>query len=279
MADLPELSDSTKRNLALRWDALLDTHQLTGDDLLRWIAAQAALGYWRNKSAADETGIPYGDWARHRIDAMLNARTADQTGLRPSVTVSEARFQDLSAEYWRLWARSGAEYEVFVAWLEEIKRQVSDEIRSVWRDKSDVVDRWYQSACEPAVERTLAALMKAEINRARAAELKRPEASARGSESGFPKANQADATEPGGNEPNRTNVGPTVGTTVNGADRRAVLEPILLQKGYSRSRWAYFAGVDVSVVYGYLKGTSNPTPESRKALAGAIGLSVDALPM
>ena len=73
--------------------------------------------------------------------------------------------------------------------------------------------------------------------------------------------------------------GPAVnGPNTIGAHRWAVLEPILQQKGYSRSKWAAIAGVDPSVVYDYLKGTSNPNPESLKALADAIGVSVDALP-
>jgi hypothetical protein len=105
------------------------------------------------------------------------------------------------------------------------------------------------------------------------------EAWARTAAGGFPKPNEAGTTGPSEDKPNGTNAGPAVSTTANGgAVRRAVLDPILQQKGYSRSKWATVAGVDPSVVYGYLKGTSNPNPESRKALAEAIGLSVDALP-
>ena len=87
------------------------------------------------------------------------------------------------------------------------------------------------------------------------------------------------ATEPKTGASNGKDVGLALDAAETcGAERRAVLEPILQQKGYSRSKWATVAGVDPSVVYDYLKGTSNPNPESRKALAEAIGLSVDALP-
>jgi len=51
----------------------------------------------------------------------------------------------------------------------------------------------------------------------------------------------------------------------------AVLK-ILEEKGMTRSRWATLAGVDPSVVYDYLEGTSNPRADSRKALAEVIGL-------
>jgi hypothetical protein len=87
------------------------------------------------------------------------------------------------------------------------------------------------------------------------------------------------ATEPKPDESTSADAGPAVvASGTAGADRRAVLEPILRDKGYSRSRWAYLAGVDPSVVYDYMKGDSNPNPESRKVLAGAIGLPVDDLP-
>jgi lambda repressor-like predicted transcriptional regulator len=62
------------------------------------------------------------------------------------------------------------------------------------------------------------------------------------------------------------------------ADRCAKVLPILRELGISRAKWAFRAGVDPSVVYDYLKGTSNPRPESRKVLAEAIGLTAAELP-
>ena len=60
--------------------------------------------------------------------------------------------------------------------------------------------------------------------------------------------------------------------------REAVVLPILRAKGMTRSRWATNAGVDPSVVYDYLKGVSNPRPESRNALAEVLGLRESELP-
>ncbi len=169
MADLPELSDSAKRKLVLRWSSLLDTHGLTGEhfhwhererDRLRRVARQAGDmgrrtsgggGLWRRESAVDRTGIA------------------------PSVAVAEGRLNDFSAEYWQLWLSSGDGYEEFACWLDILRRQVSCEIASVWVDGSRSVHRWHERACGPAVEKALASLVHEWTKRARADELKRLE--------------------------------------------------------------------------------------------------------
>jgi hypothetical protein len=61
------------------------------------------------------------------------------------------------------------------------------------------------------------------------------------------------------------------------ADRKARINPILLSKGMSASRWAAAAGVDPSVVYDYLAGKSMPRRENKKALADSIGVQVSDL--
>jgi hypothetical protein len=95
----------------------------------------------------------------------------------------------------------------------------------------------------------------------------------------LPDANPNGTTEPKVNESSGKDARPASNAAdTRGADRRAVLDPILRRKGYSRSKWANVAGVDPSVVYDYMKGDSNPNPESRKALAEAIELPVDELP-
>jgi hypothetical protein len=80
------------------------------------------------------------------------------------------------AEYWLLWLASGDGYECFVSWLEVLKRQVSKEIASIWRDGSKRLDDWYRRAGGPEVERTLTVLVKEGAARARGRELKRLEA-------------------------------------------------------------------------------------------------------
>ncbi len=60
--------------------------------------------------------------------------------------------------------------------------------------------------------------------------------------------------------------------------RKAFVNPILLEKGMSPSRWANLAGVDPSVVYDYLSGKSDPRPDNRKVLAEVLGLKPSELP-
>jgi hypothetical protein len=60
--------------------------------------------------------------------------------------------------------------------------------------------------------------------------------------------------------------------------RRAAIEPLLKANGFSQAKWANIAGVDTSVVYDYMSGSSQPRPESRNALAGALDLKEPDLP-
>jgi lambda repressor-like predicted transcriptional regulator len=60
--------------------------------------------------------------------------------------------------------------------------------------------------------------------------------------------------------------------------RRAFVQPRLLEKGMSPSKWADRAGFDTSVIYDYLNGRSKPRPETRKAMAEALGVTAIELP-
>jgi hypothetical protein len=60
--------------------------------------------------------------------------------------------------------------------------------------------------------------------------------------------------------------------------RSAVVAPLLASKGWSASQWANAAGVSPTIAYDYLSGKTDPRPESRKALAEALGLNVPDLP-
>jgi transcriptional regulator with XRE-family HTH domain len=46
----------------------------------------------------------------------------------------------------------------------------------------------------------------------------------------------------------------------------------------SPSKWADRAGFDTSVIYDYLNGRSKPRPETRKAMAEALGVTAIELP-
>ena len=60
--------------------------------------------------------------------------------------------------------------------------------------------------------------------------------------------------------------------------RKRVVDPRLSKKGWSPRQWAIHAGVDPSVIYGYLSGTSKPHAENRKAIAEALNLAEPDLP-
>ena len=218
MADLPELSNSTKRKLALQWSTLLDTNRLAGEHL-HWHERERD----RLQRIAAQSPGPGPDWR--------NERAADETGIPASVKVVEARFANLSGEYWPQWLSSGDGYEAFVGWLEELKGRVSSEIASVWKGKSKPIDCWYERACGPAVEKALAALVKDGTNRARGAEMKRletgaqPKGDSRKDTEPFPEAKQSGLTEPKGNEPTRTATEPDG----NGADPRAAVDAFILK--------------------------------------------------
>jgi hypothetical protein len=161
MPNLPELSDSTKRKLELRWRALLDSNGLTGEhfhwheqerDRLRRLAAQSPTGV---------PGVPH----------SLRKPTTDDIGVVASVTVAAERFNGLTLEYGRVWRSSGDRYESLVGWLEVLKQRVSIEIASIWAGASKSIERWYQRACRPAVEETLAKLVKDASASARTMEL------------------------------------------------------------------------------------------------------------
>lgn len=60
--------------------------------------------------------------------------------------------------------------------------------------------------------------------------------------------------------------------------RRSVVDPLLKAKGLSIHDWAQRAIVDHHTAANYLKGKTNPYPDTRKKLANALGLSPNDLP-
>ena len=161
MADLPELSDSAKRILVLRWRTLLKANELNGDHR-QWHERERD----RLARVAAQNPTPL---SRYEEDA-------DKVGVFSSVTVAQARFNDMLVEYWWLWYSSGDGYESFGGWLRLLKRQVSDDIALIWKGESKRLDRWYKRACGPAVEAALESRVEEGMGRARAEELKRLEA-------------------------------------------------------------------------------------------------------
>jgi hypothetical protein len=164
MLDLPELPEPTNRKLVLQWNTLLDKHGLAGEHL-HWHASERE----RLRRVAAQMGpVPGHRW--RGVD--LGEQAVDEVGIAVSVEVAKKRFKDLCGEYWLLWQRSGNGHEVFADWLDILKQQTSGEVASVWKG-GKAIDRWYKRACAPAVEKSLADLVKKGTNRARGAEIKR----------------------------------------------------------------------------------------------------------
>jgi hypothetical protein len=141
--DLPKLSDTVNRRLELKWIDLLDKYHLAGEHL-----------HWHEKA-----------------QSLRDSRQlVNKIGVAPSVSVAEHRFVDLANTYWPLW-NPGTGHEVFVGWLDAIKRRTASEVEAPWKGTSDLVDRWYEKWCASAVENELKTRVREWTKRARGAEL------------------------------------------------------------------------------------------------------------
>lgn len=177
MPDLPLLSEATKRKLELQWETVRDQQKLTDQELSDY-----------DKERQRLLRIPANPPSHVR--PLRPHFTARNVGLTQSVTAAEARFRGLDREYWSNWCSSRFGYEVYRDWLDTITRQVSVELAKIWKGRSDVTDRWFDTTCAPAMEKALAALVKQRIAQARDVETKRlerptPRAVPGGSEAGI----------------------------------------------------------------------------------------------
>jgi len=164
MADLPELSESAKRKLALQWKGLLERNSFTGEHL-RWHDTQRESLSWGGKVG------PVDGWRGRRGSFRVDERLVDREGIVPSVAIAKWQLYNLAMEYWRLWSVS-AGCEIFAGWLDLLKGQVLEEVASIWKGHSEALDRWYERACAPAVEKELLLKVKEFQRWALSAELK-----------------------------------------------------------------------------------------------------------
>ena len=205
MADLPALSESTKRKLAVEWESIRDNHELTDEHLAGYDLGRQWL--W-GTLAKPPHGMNLGGLNIGRTFEDRK-RAAHWLGCDPSVRASLARFGGIDSEYWSHWGLSGCGYEVYRDWLNSITRQVLAEFASIWKGRSPVTDRWFEDTCAPAIEKALADRVKQRIKQARRVEINRleqkarAEAWARAAEGDFPKAKQTGATEPSRDEATR----------------------------------------------------------------------------
>jgi len=166
-ADMPSLSDSTKRKLAVHWDTIRDNQKLTDEHLSGYdLGRQWLLGILDKPPRGMNLG---------GLNTSRPKQAAGWLGLDPSLRAAEARFRGTDSEYWRHWCSSGAPYETYAAWLDSLKRDTVAELASIWNGRSDVTDRWFKSTCGPAIEKALARVAKQRIKQARDVEMRRLE--------------------------------------------------------------------------------------------------------
>jgi hypothetical protein len=160
MAEIPALSGSTTRKLAVQWDTLRDNQKLTDEDLS---------GYDRERQRLLRLPAK----PPSHVRPLRPHEAARNIGLDASVGAAEGLFRQSAGEYWPLWCSSGAGYEVYREWLDWITRQVSTELASIWKGRSGVSDRWFQDTCAPALTKALAVLVKQRVAQAHDVEAKR----------------------------------------------------------------------------------------------------------
>jgi len=164
MADLPELPESARRTLMLQWKSLLNQHKFNGEHLQWHDSQRDAL------SRGGRIGLG-GGWRGPRGSFKVDERLVDREGIGPSVAIANSRLYQLAMAYWPLWTVS-AGYEVYAGWLDLLKAQVLEEVASIWKGHSEGLNRWYERACKPALEKALSPKMQEYESWARNAELK-----------------------------------------------------------------------------------------------------------
>jgi hypothetical protein len=164
---LPELSDSSKRKLAIQWDSLVDRHRLATADIDRYVAAS---GQTRTL-AVSKPPTTSGRWTESWLLQHDSAKR--ECGITPSVDAAKARFAALAKEYWTIWESSVAGYETYRDQLKAVKDQVLFELSAAWRACSEAAYQWYEAAVVSAADQALNASARTLVEQARNAELLR----------------------------------------------------------------------------------------------------------
>jgi len=148
-ADLPALSESAKRKLAVQWDTIRDKQKLTDQDLVGYdLGRQWLLGMLpKSRQGMNLGGLNIGHTFEDRT------RAAGWLGLDLSVKAAEGRFGATDGEYWWRWCCMGAPYESYADWLETFKRETVAELKAIWAGRSAASDKWFEATCKPAIEK------------------------------------------------------------------------------------------------------------------------------
>jgi hypothetical protein len=161
LVDMPTLSDSKRRKLAVLWESIRDDKELTDEAVCGYdLGRQWLLGL----VAKPPNGMNLG-----RLNISDRRVAAGWLGIDPSVKAAEAWFRKIDWEYWLEWCTftDCTEHRTYAAWLEKIKRDIMAELESIWKGRSAVTDRWLEEKCGPAVEKALSAIIERRVAQAR----------------------------------------------------------------------------------------------------------------
>lgn len=265
MDSLPQLSEPTKRRLALQLERSRHQHRLTLEDLAAYSRASAT----DRKLAASR--IPDIDRRRLRpwLDSYLRSRKV--SGIDSSVAVAKERFGLLASEYWPIWVSSGAEYEAFSNQIEVLESQVSADLGSIWKEHSHDSETWYQQGCAPAVEAQLTDLGKYWVQRAIDEELHRSEV-------------EVDASNSAEHERRLTESAPQLpsegagGTEAWSKRLRAAREKAgLTRPGAAKGLKQHGTEITADAIKKHEAGVAKPRPVVRKAYAAIYKTAEDDL--
>jgi hypothetical protein len=156
--------------LALQWESLRERQKLTDEDLRTLDRERLRL-----------SGMPANPPSYVR--PLRPHAAARDIGLNSSIKAAECRFQQIDGEFWAHWCSSRAPHETYAQGLDSIKSDVADELASIWKGRSNETDRWFESTCQPEIEKALAALAKQRIAQAREVEIQHLQRSGRASDS------------------------------------------------------------------------------------------------
>jgi hypothetical protein len=262
MSVLPELSASTKRSLAIKWDMVLETVGLTEEQVA------ACDQDWKHSLRVSDDLVNRFAEREVIVRGRRRFEFADVKMVQ-SLVVAEDWFQNLEHEYFAIWTDSGSVWELYKTWLAAIELLVLVAVESIWKRHPEPLTVWYETVCKPALEKLLSKLVKESIDRARLAEV-------RALMSG-PKL--ADDPAPGRGEAMKTQSVAASSAEQLAAIRRAFATPRLADKGgWSPLDWAKAARVDFHTVNDYLKGITRPFDSTLKKLADALGVKFEDLP-
>jgi hypothetical protein len=156
--DLPDLPGDTQRQLSIQQVTLIEYFCLTGEHLSWHEHERARLFRWRGEGTGSRG--PDGQW-------QPSEDLVDRKAIDASKGFAKERCDGLARAYFDCWSPLSG-HEGFALWLDVIKRQVLDELATLWAPRAS----WYERCCQKTVEKAIDGALEDHRHLARQAELK-----------------------------------------------------------------------------------------------------------